>query len=105
MHNIFQYKLIILPLQSDKAPGSVVHQLALRTFNYQEDIGFSVKDEPIPPVLLRHMNNNAVCDTEEAVWHLFLWACLSNHRDIADILLSKSNCKIGSYRLSKQCGL
>ena len=34
---------------------------------------------------------------EEAVWHLFLWAVMSNDREIAELFLSKTSCKIGKY--------
>ena len=35
---------------------------------------------------------------EEAVWHLFLWAVMSNKRDIAEVFLFETSCKIGGSR-------
>ena len=33
---------------------------------------------------------------EEAVWHLFFWAVMSNDREIAEHLLFETSCKIGA---------
>lgn len=42
------------------------------------------------------MSNEA---EEEAIWHLLIWAILANQRDIAELFLYETSCKLGKLPL------
>ena len=37
----------------------------------------------------------SVFSREEAVWHLFLWAVLANQKEVVELFIYESSCKIG----------
>ena len=39
--------------------------------------------------------NASVFSREEAVWHLFLWAVLANQKEVVELFIYESSCKIG----------
>lgn len=37
----------------------------------------------------------SVFSREEAVWHLFIWAVLANQKEVVELFIYESSCKIG----------
>lgn len=47
-------------------------------------------------------NDSDVFSREEAVWHLFLWAILANQKEVVELFIYESSCKIGNYVRSRK---